>query len=47
MPKPRIFYRRADTGKITTKKYATDHPNTTVKEIIIVKTPPKTTKKNK
>ncbi len=27
-----VLYRRADNGQLTTKTYATRHPNTTVKE---------------
>lgn len=30
--KPTTRYRRADTGRYTTKEYAKKHPKTTVKE---------------
>ncbi len=34
MSKTRTIHRRADTGTITTEKYAKAHPKTTVKETI-------------
>jgi len=34
--KKKVIYRNSVTGRITTKKYANKHPNTTEKEIVNV-----------
>ena len=41
MSKTQIVYRRADNGQFTSKKYAENHPNTTVKENNVIKNDPK------
>lgn len=35
----KTIYRRADNGKITTQKYAEQHPRTTEKERVYVPSP--------
>ena len=47
MPKTKTSYRRADTGKYTTKNYAKKHPKTTVKETDRIPSTKKTPSKKK
>lgn len=37
----KTIYRDSDTGRLTTKEYATSHPKTTEKERVNVPTPSK------